>query len=65
VLEQELSSPHRLRDLAIGGDDLIALGYRPGPAIGQTLQTLLDEVVHDPSLNTRPALLERARSLLA
>jgi hypothetical protein len=65
VLQQELSSPHRLRDLAIGGDDLIALGYRPGPAIGQTLQTLLDEVVHDPSLNTRPALLERARSLLA
>jgi tRNA nucleotidyltransferase (CCA-adding enzyme) len=65
VLEQELSSPHRLRDLAIGGDDLIALGYRPGPAIGQTLQTLLDEVVHDPSLNTRPALLARARSLLA
>jgi tRNA nucleotidyltransferase (CCA-adding enzyme) len=65
VLEQELSSPHRLRDLAIGGDDLIALGYRPGPAIGETLQTLLDEVVHDPSLNTRPALLARARSLLA
>jgi hypothetical protein len=33
--------------------------------IGETLQTLLDEVVHDPSLNTRPALLARARSLLA
>ncbi len=24
IVEQELESPHRLRDLAIGGDDLIA-----------------------------------------
>ena len=31
-------SPHRLRDLAIDGDDLIALGYRPGPALGATLE---------------------------
>jgi tRNA nucleotidyltransferase (CCA-adding enzyme) len=64
VVEHELSSPHRLRDLAIGGDDLIAAGYRPGPAIGETLQTLLDEVVQNPALNTRAALLERAKVLL-
>ena len=27
----EQGSPHRLRDLAVAGDDLIALGYKPGP----------------------------------
>ena len=61
VLEQEQASPHRLRDLAVDGDDLIALGYKPGPEIGRTLQALLHEVVRDPSLNTREQLLERAR----
>jgi tRNA nucleotidyltransferase (CCA-adding enzyme) len=65
VVEQQLESPHRLRDLAIGGDDLVAAGYRPGPAIGKTLRVLLDEVVRDPALNTKAALLERARELLA
>jgi hypothetical protein len=63
VVEHELESPHRLRDLAIGGDDLIAAGYAPGPAIGHVLRTLLDEVVKDPSLNTREALLARAEVL--
>jgi tRNA nucleotidyltransferase (CCA-adding enzyme) len=61
LLEQELSSPHRLRDLAVGGDDLLALGFRPGPAIGLALQTLLELVVDDPELNTRDALLEHAK----
>jgi tRNA nucleotidyltransferase/poly(A) polymerase len=65
VVEQELESPHRLRDLAIGGDDLITAGYQPGPGIGRTLQVLLDEVIAHPTLNTRDALLERARELRA
>jgi tRNA nucleotidyltransferase (CCA-adding enzyme) len=65
VVEQELQSPHRLRDLAINGDDLLASGYEAGPAIGRTLQSLLDEVVRDPSLNTRETLLARAEELLA
>jgi tRNA nucleotidyltransferase/poly(A) polymerase len=63
VVEREKASPHRLRDLAIGGDDLIAIGYEPGPAIGRTLRTLLDDVVKAPELNTRDKLLERAREL--
>jgi tRNA nucleotidyltransferase (CCA-adding enzyme) len=65
VVEREQSSPHRLRDLAVTGDDLIALGHPPGPAIGSTLQTLLQDVVRDPDLNTREYLLERAREELA
>jgi tRNA nucleotidyltransferase (CCA-adding enzyme) len=63
VVEQEVSSPHRLRDLAIGGDDLIMIGYPAGPELGRALDTLLDEVVHDPARNTRETLLERAREL--
>ena len=63
VVERELSSPHRLTDLAIDGSDLIASGYREGPAIGQVLGKLLDEVVGDPSLNDRDLLLARAAEL--
>jgi tRNA nucleotidyltransferase/poly(A) polymerase len=63
LLEQERSRPHRLGDLAIDGSDLIELGYQEGPALGATLETLLDEVVEKPELNTRPELLERARRL--
>ena len=41
--------PHRIRDLAVNGDDLIAIGYRPGPAIGHALRKLLDESCERPS----------------
>ncbi|MBV8065514.1 MAG: CCA tRNA nucleotidyltransferase, partial [Actinobacteria bacterium] len=61
-LERELSSPHRLSDLAIGGDDLIAAGFVEGPAVGEALQRLLEAVVDDPSLNTRADLLARVQS---
>ncbi|CAN5365363.1 HD domain-containing protein [soil metagenome] len=61
LLEQERSSPHRLADLAVDGADLIELGYREGPALGLALESLLDAVVEDPSLNTRGELVERAR----
>jgi len=64
VVDRARTSAHRLRDLAVGGDDLIAIGYEPGPAIGRTLRTLLDEVVREPELNTREQLLARAKELL-
>ena len=63
VVREQQRNPHRLADLAVNGDDLIALGYPPGPPIGQTLQVLLREVVDEPELNTRAALLERAKEL--
>jgi len=61
LLEQEQDQPHRLKDLAVDGSDLIELGFTEGPAIGRTLESLLDAVVDDPALNTRDQLLERAR----
>ena len=47
-------------DLAITGRDLETLGVR-GPAVGETLATLLESVLEDPTLNTRERLLELAR----
>jgi tRNA nucleotidyltransferase/poly(A) polymerase len=60
VVEQERHSPHRLRDLAVDGHDLVELGFAPGPQLGRILDELLDAVVEEPSLNTRDELLARA-----
>jgi tRNA nucleotidyltransferase (CCA-adding enzyme) len=60
VVEAERGRPHRLADLAVGGDDLIAAGFPPGPELGQALRALLDDVVGDPALNERDELLRRA-----
>jgi len=51
--------PLALKDLAVRGDDLIAAGVRPGPDVGETLARLLDEVLEDPSRNTKEYLLSR------
>ncbi len=51
--------PLTLKDLAVKGDDLIAAGVRPGPDVGETLARLLEEVLDDPSRNTREYLLSR------
>jgi tRNA nucleotidyltransferase/poly(A) polymerase len=61
VVEEERGSPHRLRDLAVDGNDLIEVGFRPGPQLGRILHELLDAVVDEPALNTRDQLLARAR----
>ncbi len=50
-----------LGELAVTGKDLIdALGLAPGRALGQTLARLLDRVLDDPALNTKPQLLALA-----
>ncbi len=64
VVQRESSQPHRLADLAINGDDLVALGFRPGPRLGRVLNELLDAVVDEPALNSRDELLRRARRKL-
>jgi len=61
VVEQERQSPHRLRDLAVDGNDLIELGFQPGPHLGRALEALLDAVVDEPALNSRAELLRRAK----
>jgi tRNA nucleotidyltransferase/poly(A) polymerase len=64
LLEEERESPHRLAQLAVDGNDLLALGYREGPALGAALARLLDVVVDDPAANERERLLEEARRWL-
>ncbi len=51
--------PLTLKDLSVKGDDLIAAGVRPGPDVGEMLARLLDEVLEDPTRNTKEYLLSR------
>jgi putative nucleotidyltransferase with HDIG domain len=49
-----------IKDLALGGEDLAALGVPRGPAMGRILAELLEAVLDDPSLNTKERLSEIA-----
>lgn len=53
-----------LRDLAVNGGDLAALGVPPSPKMGEILNRLLDEVQADKLKNEKDALLARAKNLL-
>ena len=57
-------SPVVLGDLAIGGDDLLALGLPRGPLVGLMLEELLAQVIEAPEANEREELLRRARELI-
>ena len=50
-----------LKDLAVSGDDLIALGIKPGREIKELLNNLLEKVVEKPELNHREILLDLFR----
>jgi len=47
-----------LRDLAVSGDDLLALGVPKGPAVGRLLRALLDAVIDGKADNEKAALIE-------
>lgn len=49
--------PHKLYQLDVDGNDLIALGYE-GKAIGEKLNRLLELVIDNPQLNCKDILLE-------
>ena len=49
-----------IRDLAIGGHELAALGVPRGPIMGRILTELLETVLDDPELNTPERLTEIA-----
>jgi len=51
--------PIEVADLAVNGDDLIAIGIQ-GKRLGEVLRTLLAVVIDNPSRNTRDELLRRA-----
>ena len=49
--------PMTAKDLAISGHDVMALGYS-GPAVGQAMNWLLDQVLEEKIPNQRQALLD-------
>ena len=53
----------RVGQLAIGGQELRALGIPAGPELGRTLAALLEQVLDEKLPNQRQALLEAARAL--
>ena len=50
-----------VKDLAINGNDLIELGMKKGPNLGEFLKECLEQVLDDPSKNNRDYLLEEAK----
>ena len=53
-----------LRTLAVSGRDLIELGIKPGPVMGEILGMLLERVLEDPSLNEKKKLLSIAEEFI-
>jgi len=52
------------QDLAVGGHDVIEhLEGGAGPAVGEILRTLLDQVIEDPTLNSRDKLMPLVEEL--
>ncbi len=51
-----------LKQLAVGGREVMAAGVAPGRAVGETLNRLLELVLEDPSRNTREYLLKQIAS---
>lgn len=54
------NEPLTLRDLAVSGADLIALGFPPGPEMGKVLDMLLDRVINNPKINKKEMLIKIA-----
>ncbi|MCL6610551.1 MAG: CCA tRNA nucleotidyltransferase [Peptococcaceae bacterium] len=57
----EKKEPLRLKDLAVNGHDLKALGIRPGREMGAILNGLLEAVLEDPGMNEKNRLLDLVR----
>lgn len=51
-----------LRDLAVSGNDLIQIGIPAGRQLGKLLNSLLDAVIEDPSLNNKECLLNLVKN---
>ena len=51
-----------LKDLAVNGKDLIAMGIPAGKKIGLILNELFEAVLEDPSMNQKEKLLELAKN---
>lgn len=51
----------QIKDLAINGHDILALGMNPGPMVGKILNSILDRVIDGELENERNILIEEAK----
>lgn len=50
--------------LAIGGKDLLSLGLKPGPTVGEVLKKLEDLILDCPEKNNKQELIEEAKEII-
>jgi len=62
--ESELAKQPQIRPPLLSGDDLMALGMKPGPAIGALLNEIREKQLQD-ELKTPPEALEWAKTRIA
>jgi tRNA nucleotidyltransferase/poly(A) polymerase len=60
LVDEASQTPFNVKSLAINGNDLMQMGMKPGPEIGQLLNYLLQQVMDRPELNERQTLLSMA-----
>lgn len=64
MIEEALRDPISVKMLKLDGDMMISeLHMKPGPRMGWILHALLEEVLDDPTLNTKKFLVKRALEL--
>lgn len=64
IIEQ-LNQPMDLSDLAINGQIIMdEFQLKPSPLIGQILNQLLEEVMENPALNTKPSLIAETKKII-
>ena len=65
MVKEMRSAPYcvSLKQLAVSGSDLIAAGRKPGVALGETLEFLLEQVLEHPEWNNREKLLAIAEQM--
>lgn len=57
-IELERKSPNRYSDLALGGNDIMDLGFKQGPIIGTIQNYLFEKVMDNPDLNNKEDLIK-------
>lgn len=59
---RQAPAPTALSGLAINGKDVLDAGVKPGPQVGEILNSLMEQVIENPELNSREALMGLIRS---
>lgn len=65
IYNQMLEKGHcvSLKELEVNGKDLIELGIKPGKALGETLESLLDHVIQIPEDNNKSILVAMVKEM--